>query len=93
MNFILWEGLTNDERLQLMLKVHFGRSGNIEDFVDKLECSKCYDYGKVRYDYINRKKTVHRNCIGKNLKGWDIVKCMKEQAQEPIDTLYMPDTK
>jgi hypothetical protein len=27
------------------------------------------------------------------MKGWDVVEFMKEQAKEPIDTLYMPDTK
>ena len=78
---VLWEGLTNEERLQLMFKVHFGKWGDIESFIDRARCQHCYDYGKVRF---------HRDCTNANKSPEEILACMKEQAREPIYTPYMP---
>jgi hypothetical protein len=92
-DWVEWEGLTDDERLQLMLKVHFLRWGNIEGFIDKLRCQDCYDYGKVRLGFQNRQSRIVRDCRGKRLSGQDVIKCMKEQAREKIYTIYMPNGK
>jgi hypothetical protein len=78
---VLWKGLTDEERLQLMFKVHFLKWGNIESFIDKAQCRYCYDYGKER---------IHRDCTNVDKSTSQILACMKEQAQEPIYTLEMP---